>query len=108
MEDNISSHQLTELQYEPLSKKGETLRLYIYNKDGYHSGGKWFRNGVRKDDEEIIYGDAVKQTYDAFWKGQEICITNGGNMLVFHAKDKKVIYPEGTLTAFWAKVEREE
>ena len=82
---------LSELQYS--DDRTEPMKLYIYGKDGYHSGGVWFRRVPKYPEEEITTADAKFRTENAIAKGLEVRICDGGDMLVFHAKDGKVLFP---------------
>lgn len=87
---------LTELQYaEPGT---EPWRLYIFGDDGFHSGGKWFRStAIRYPEEEIGKDEAYQNTVAAITLKREVRICDGGDFIVFHAKDGDVLYGE----TFW-------
>jgi hypothetical protein len=80
------------------------LKLYIYRVDGYHEGGKWFRNIPRYPDEEITTPEAMLATGAAMQKKLEVRICNGGDFCVFHGKDGEVIYPPEGFDVFWNSV----
>jgi hypothetical protein len=87
----MEEFELTELQY--VETGSGPWRLYIYSSDGLHSGGKWFRAGKPKyPDEEIAFQSAFTSTAMAMLKGLEVRITDGGDMLVFHAQGDKILY----------------
>ena len=95
-------HTLTELQYAEPEKDG-SYKLYIYGRDGYHSGAKWFRNKVKYPDEEITSEEARKLVKEAMGKKKEIRITDGGDNIVYHAANGAVLYPD-TAEDFWSKI----
>jgi len=77
-------------------------RLYIYGKDGYHSGSKWFRKGPMKyPDEEITAQDAKERVLNAMRKRCEVRICDRGDRLVFHSEGGMMIAPP-TANEFWA------
>ncbi len=92
-------HTLTELQYAEIGEG--PWRLYIYGEDGFHSGGKWFRKGPMKYPGEEISLPAAKSYADGnIAVGLEVKVCDGGDELVFHSKDGKILYGEG----FWEVV----
>lgn len=92
------SHTLTELQYS--TDRTEPMRLYVFRKDGYHTGGVWFRTKIKYPKEEITTAEAKRRTDEAMAKKLEVRICDGGDMLVFHAKDGKIVYGDD----FWETV----
>jgi hypothetical protein len=92
-EPGAEVHTLTELQY---ADTGDgPWALYIYGRDGMHSGKKWFRKGAMKyPDEEITTFEAQRRVKEAVAKGSEVRICDGGDMLVFHAANGKILYPD--------------
>ena len=78
----------------------DPFKLYVYEVDGYHRGGQWFRKSVRYPDEEIIAAVAKEMVDKFMHMKREIRICDGGDMLVFHAKKGKVIYP-GNPKEWW-------
>jgi hypothetical protein len=78
--------------------------LYVYGRDGFHSGKLWFRKGkVKYPDEEITALEAKRRTEAAMRKGLEVRICNGGDMLVFHSQHGEMLYPESA-EEFWKAV----
>jgi len=67
-------------------------KLYIYGQDGFHSGGQWFARDIKYPDEEIGVFAAYVRYREAFDSGLEIRICDGGDQLVHHAKDRRIIY----------------
>lgn len=96
-------YTLTQLQH---AETGEgPWRLYIYGKDGRHSGGSWFRKGeIKYPGEEISFDEARDREHYATKAGLEVRITDGGDMLVFHSQNKKVVYGEN----FWKEANGNE
>ena len=92
-------HTLTELQH---AETGDgPWRLYIYGRDGLHSGGKWFRKGLMKyPEEEITAAEASERAKSAIARKQEVRICDGGDNLVFHAANGAVLYGDN----FWQEV----
>ena len=89
-------HTLTELQYAEIGDG--PWALYIFGRNGMHSGKQWFRKGtVKYPDEEITIADAHKRVKEAVSKKKEVRICDGGDMLVFHSENGVVVYGEG----FW-------
>lgn len=78
------------------------LRLYVFNQNGYHSGGAWFRRKVVYPDEEIGLDEAKRRAEEAITAGLEVRITNGGDFLVFHAVGGQVLFPSEP-SAFWER-----
>lgn len=95
----MQEFELTELQH---TETGDgPWRLHIFGRDGYHSGGVWFRRGPMKyPDEEISADHAKRRADNAVSQKREVRICNGGDMLVFHSQDGKIIYGEN----FWEEV----
>ncbi len=95
--------ELTEIQFaEPTP--GEAFKLYLYGKDGFHSGAIWFTNGrIRYPDEEIAASDAKRLAERNIAEGREVRITNGGDLLVFHSRNGQQLYP-AQAEKFWSKV----
>ncbi len=93
---------LTELQY---SKEREgPFRLYIYDRDGFHTGGQWFRKPPLKyPAEEITCMEAMVRALKAASQGREVRITDGGDELVYHCKGTKVLYPQ-PIGNFWKEI----
>jgi hypothetical protein len=92
-------HTLTELQHAEAGPG--PWKIYIYGRDGYHSGGKWFRKGNMKyPEEEITLAAAEQRSKEAFARKKEVRVCDGGDMLVFHAVDGKVIYGDN----FWSSI----
>ena len=89
---------LTKLQY---SKDREgPFALYIYNLNSeYHSPPTWFMDKP-KYEGEITTEQARTIAKAAFMQGREVRITDGGDLLVFHAKGKKVLYG----AQFWEEI----
>ena len=89
-------HTLTELQYAEIGDG--PWALYIYGRNGMHSGKQWFRKGtVKYPDEEITIAEACKRAKEAVMKRKEVRICDGGDKLVFHSQDGKILYGDG----FW-------
>jgi hypothetical protein len=98
----MSLYKLDNLQYAPPGPG--PWKLYVYDRDGYYRGAKWFRKGpVQYPDEEISRQDAKDQVDRALAQGLEVKVTDGGDRLVFHAKGIKQIYPLDP-GKFWAAV----
>lgn len=95
-----TSFQLDKLIYS--QSLGQSFRLYIYEKDGKHRGGIWFRATPRHS-EEITAESARKLVDRAILDGKECRVTNSGDELVFHFRDGKQIHP-ATAAEFWAQV----
>jgi hypothetical protein len=64
--------ELTELQYS--DERTGPFKLYLYNRNGFHSGAQWF----------------------------QVRVTDGGDWLVFHANDEKILYPKAG--NFWKEI----
>lgn len=81
-----------------------SLRLYVFDREGFHSGGSWF--GVNCDDPDISVARARQHVQLAIEKGLEVRITNASDFLVFHSVDGKVVYPAKPedAAAFWVEV----
>lgn len=92
------SETLTTLQYSTGTKG--PWRLYRYNRSGIHSGGQWFNREIRYPDEEILIADAKRLTIVHQAAGLEVRITDGGDQLVYHSIDGKVVYGDD----FWKAI----
>lgn len=100
----MGTYIFTELQYSD-DRKGP-WRLYIFNKDGYHSGGQWFRRPpLEYPDEEITASEAMVRAFEAEAKGLEVRICDGGDMLIYHAKGTEILYPKrDAMGTFWKEI----
>lgn len=94
---------LTGFQYaEPV--KGMTCKLYNYDSDGHLVDRINFKDQYQMDDVGVWTAKAAQVYVDAYIKmGNEIRVTDCGDMLIFHAKDGKVIYPESGVD-FWSAI----
>lgn len=92
--------ELTELQYS--DERTGPFKLYLYNRDGFHSGAQWFEDQPKYPEEEITTFEAFTKATDAVARGYEVRVTDGGDFLVFHADDGKVLYPAGG--DFWKEI----
>ena len=82
------------------------FRLYIYRQDGYHTGGRWFRKVPKytdPPDREIDYTTAMGMAFAAVARKQEVRVTDGGDMLVYHSKNGVVLYPPQD-RSFWQEI----
>ena len=78
----------------------QTLSLH----DGLHFGGKWFRRGpMEYPDEEITAQEAKDRAKVSIKHNLEVRICDTGDMLVFHAVNGKVVYPDNP-DEFWKAV----
>lgn len=95
---------LTQLQYaSPV--KGQVLRLYVYNEDGFPSGGKWFSSNLAEEDVDMDAVSAATLEMTARFRGCETKVTDLGDKLVFHSKNGDVLYPQGMSGGdFWKSV----
>ena len=99
----MTVHTLTELLYSN-ERKGP-FRLYLYGPDGYHSGAQWFSARPKYPDEEITAHEAMCRALENSACGNEVRITDGGDYLVYHAKDRKVLYPDAeAMKTFWREI----
>jgi len=88
---------LTELQYRKATEG--PWRIYVFDRSGFHRGGKYFRKGSPPTDHpeenhlwvtaEFAKDDAIR----AIRQGLEVRITDGGDMLVFHAVKGRYVFP---------------
>lgn len=98
--DAANKHTLTELQYS--TDRNGPFALYVYGMNGYHSGAQWFSKAPKYPDEEITAKEARASSDLAVAVGYEVRVCDGGDMLVYHAKDSAVLYG----FTFWSEVER--
>ena len=63
------------------------LRLYVYNAEGRHNGGKWLKNDSQL---ETAMTGPVKAAIAA---KREVRITDSGDFLVFHAQGGRIVFP---------------
>jgi len=95
-------HTLTELQYAEIGEG--PWKMYVYNNDGFHSGGMWFRKGKAKyPDEEITLQDAKVWADSAIRNKREVKVCDGGDNLVFHSQNGVTLYPDDGMD-FWKEV----
>lgn len=95
--------KLTNLQYST-ERKGP-FKLYVYEPGSpFHKGGVWFQKVPQYPDEEITTELAHNRAFAAVAEGCEVRICDGGDMLVFHAKDGKVLYPKAP-RSFWEEIQ---
>jgi len=94
----MSFHTLTELQY---SEDHEgPWQIYCFNHNGYHLGGKWFSKTMKYPDEEITIDRAYRMAIEAIADVREVRVCDGGDNLVFHSKDGKILFGE----TFWEDI----
>jgi hypothetical protein len=92
---------LTELQYS--QERRGPFKLYVYEPDSpFRRGAVWFQNNP-SDKFEITTGDALLLVEMALDHKREVRITDSGDLLVYHAKDGKVLYPNNP-ARFWEEV----
>ena len=77
------------------------LRLYVYEPDGRHRGGNWFR--PRPQADELSVDEAERRAAEGFTQGRTVQITNGNDHLVFDASDGRLRFP-ASWTDFWRAV----
>jgi len=92
--EGVEVEVLDQLQY-AVPRKGASFRLYIFGKDGFHSGGQWFRRKPQFPDEEITVSAAEIRADRAIREGKEIRVTDAGDQMVYHFKNGKRLYPAG-------------
>lgn len=94
---------LTQLQHSD-TREGR-FALYIYELGSeYYRGPVWFENAPRYPDEQISTAEAHHRAEKAVLEGREVRICDKGDMLVFHAKGGKVLYPNNP-EKFWEEIE---
>jgi hypothetical protein len=100
----MPEYEFNELQYS--NDREGPWRLYIYEPDGYHSGGQWFRRPPLKyPDEEITAREAMHRALQAEVQQKEVRICDGGDMLIYHWKDGKILYPaQEAMRTFWNEI----
>ncbi len=94
---------LNELQYSS-DRKGP-LQLFIFEPHSQvHHGGVWFEHLPSYPEEGEITTDEAKARFEwAMREKREIRICNSGDMLVLHAREGKLVYPE-TAEEFWSSL----
>jgi hypothetical protein len=98
----MSEFEFTELQYaKPV--KGEPKKLYLYNAEGFHTRPVWFTSGPLDFLEpEVPLPIAWAAISRHMEQGLEVRVTDGGDMLLFHAKGGEILYPPDVeLEEFW-------
>jgi hypothetical protein len=100
---------LTDLQYVENPGKGP-WQLYVFDRDGFHKGGKYFQSGPLPpdlDEDERKYWITREAAKDdvirACRQGLEVRITDGGDRLVYHAIGMKQMHPTNA-NKFWSVV----
>jgi hypothetical protein len=76
---------LTKLQY--AIDPAFPLRGYVYGADGMHRGAEWLATPEAL--QAFLAGPALK----AMAEHREVRVTDGGDMMVLHARDGKVLFP---------------
>ncbi len=97
----MGTFTLTELQYS--EDRNGPWQLYVYAKDGSgYEVKQWFAKKIEHPDEEVSILDAfcIAMVATSNKRKQEVKVCDGGDMLVYHAKDGKVLYGE----TFWRDV----
>ena len=95
----MSVFALTELQH--ADARDGPWALYIYGRNGYHSGKKLFRRGPMKyPDEEITTQVAKSRVDEAVDDKREVRICDSGDMLVFHSQNGEILFPSDP-DGFW-------
>jgi hypothetical protein len=99
----MEHHELTELQYSH-DRKGP-FRLYIYEPNSEcHCGGIWFQRVPQYPEEgEISCAEAMVLALEAQSAGREVRICDAGDMLVYHQKGGKILYPQ-PIGNFWSEI----
>ena len=93
MSDEVHEHQLTQLIHST-PVRGGNYRLYLYEADGFHSGGQWFTSGrIRYPEEQIAAATAKEWAEAHIQRGLEVRITDAGDFLVFHSHHGKQLWP---------------
>jgi hypothetical protein len=95
---DIIVNTFTELQY--TEDYEGPWALYIFGDDGLHSGKQWFAKTLIYPDEQITVEDAARLATEAIAHKKEVRVCDGGDMVVYHAKDGYTTYGEG----FWEAV----
>jgi hypothetical protein len=94
---------LTQLQHSDVLEGPFALYIYEANSE-YHRGPLWFTNkSNRPAEDEIPISVARRKVEEALIEGREIRIVDRGDMLVFHAKSGKVLYPNHP-EKFWEEM----
>jgi hypothetical protein len=93
---------LTELQYSTDRKGPFALVIYEPNSQ-YHHGKQWFEKVPKYPDEEISVGEARHRVEKAIAQDREVRICDRGDLLVFHAKAGKVLFPNNA-EKFWEEI----
>jgi hypothetical protein len=92
---------LTTLHYSQ-PQKGADHRFYLYDADGFHTGGIWFTSGtIQYPGEEITVDEARERVTAHLAKGLEVRITNWQDFLVFHAIGDHTLYGSDD---FWSQL----
>lgn len=94
---------LNQLQYS--DDRTGILRIYVFHPSGRgYEARQYFSRHIRYPEEEVSVGDAKAISDAAVSNGREVRITNGGDELVFHAKDGVVLFPAEGADAFWRSI----
>jgi hypothetical protein len=94
--------RLTQLQYS--KDLHGPFALYVYERNGYHTGKQWFAKVIRYADEEISVPLAKSRAMAAIAEGREVRICDGGDMLVYHSRNGVQLYPDPEID-FWKAIE---
>jgi hypothetical protein len=100
--EKMPIEHLTELQYSSERKGPFGLVIYEPGSD-LHRGKQWFENVPKYPDEEITTMEAMYRAQKAILEGREVRIVDKSDLLVFHAKGGKVLYPNNP-EKFWEEI----
>ena len=94
---------LTELQYSQ-ERKGP-FKLYIYEPNSeYHRSGVYFmKRPLYPEEGEITIEQAKERALLAVAENREVRITDSGDMLIFHSRAGKTLYPNNP-EKFWEEI----
>lgn len=84
--------------------RGEVYRLYVFDSDGLHSGGRLFSHRA-SEDVGMDTVTAAEREIQARFKGCETRVTNLLDELVFYTRNGEILHPPGmTGGQFWSSV----
>jgi len=104
----MSVYTLTEPVYG--NDRNGPFRLYIYEADGFHRGGVWAYKGgpthyPNDPCTEISTREMMMRAVESCAQGKEVRITDGGDLMIYHAIGGKILYPDSeAMKTFWQEI----
>jgi hypothetical protein len=82
----MTTYELVDLQHS--DDRDGPWKLYVYQENGYHTGGVWFYRTPKNGDMDTMEAMALADI--AIEENREVRVCDGGDMLVFHFDGRDV------------------